>query len=95
MEKMRIKCVRNAQGVKVKKCCASCQHKCIELDGTRVCSLTMKQVEQKFKCKQWQMSDGLTKAGLQFEKEHFYNERHGVAEAAAEWQASGGCSLSG
>ena len=58
MEKMRIKCVRNAQGVKVKKCCASCQHKCIELDGTRVCTLTMKQVEQKFKCKQWQMSDG-------------------------------------
>ena len=64
MNKMRITSVRNAQGVKVKRCCASCQHKCIKLDGTRLCSLTMTEVKQKFKCKQWQMSEGLTKAGL-------------------------------
>ena len=41
MNKIRITSVSNAYGVKVKKCCASCQHKCIENDGTRVCSLTM------------------------------------------------------
>ena len=60
---MKITSVRNAYGVKVKRCCASCQHKCIEKDGTRVCALMMIKVEQKFKCKQWQMSDGVKNAG--------------------------------
>ena len=63
MEKIRITSVRNAYGVKVKRCCASCQHKCVEADGTRVCALKMMVVEQKFKCKQWQMSDGMKNAG--------------------------------
>ncbi len=63
MEKIRITSVRNAHGVKVKRCCASCQHKCVEADGTRVCALKMMVVEQKFKCKQWQMSDGMKNAG--------------------------------
>lgn len=64
MEKViRITSVRNAHGVKVKRCCASCQHKCVEADGTRVCALKMMVVEQKFKCKQWQMSDGMKNAG--------------------------------
>ena len=49
MEKIRITSVRNAHGVKVKRCCASCQHKCVEADGTRVCALKMMMVEQKFK----------------------------------------------
>jgi hypothetical protein len=60
---IRITSVRNAHGVKVKRCCASCQHKCIESDGTRVCAQMMIKVEQKFKCKQWQMSDGMKNAG--------------------------------
>ena len=63
MNKLRIVSVRNDYNVKVKRCCASCQHKCIENDGTRVCSLSMTEVEQKFKCKQWQMSDGMKNAG--------------------------------
>ena len=63
MNNMKITSVRNAYGVKVKRCCASCQHKCIEKDGTRVCAQMMIKVEQKFKCKQWQMSDGLKNAG--------------------------------
>ena len=63
MDKMRIVSVRNSYDVKVKRCCASCQHKCIEKDGTRFCALKMMVVEQKFKCKQWQMSDGLKNAG--------------------------------
>ena len=63
MDKIRITNVRNAHGVKVKRCCASCQHKCIETDGTRVCAAMMIKVEQKFKCKQWQMSDGMKNAG--------------------------------
>ena len=63
MDKIRITSVRNAHGVKVKRCCASCQHKCIKNDGTRFCALKMMVVEQKFKCKQWQMSDGMKNAG--------------------------------
>ena len=60
---MRITSVRNAQGIKVKRCCASCQHKCIEINGTRICALTMQKVQQKYKCKQWEMSDGMKNAG--------------------------------
>ena len=63
MNNMKITSVRNAHGVKVKRCCASCQHKCIESDGTRICAQMMIKVEQKFKCKQWQMSDGVKNAG--------------------------------
>ena len=63
MEKIRIVSVRNSYDVKVKRCCASCQHKCIETDGTRVCAMMMIKVEQRFKCKQWRMSDGLKNAG--------------------------------
>ena len=42
---------------------ALCQHKCIETDGTRVCAQMMIKVEQRFKCKQWLMRDGLKNAG--------------------------------
>ena len=63
--KVRITSVRNAHGIKVKKCCASCQFKFVEIDGTRICSKMQLKVGQKFKCKQWQMSDGLKNAGLQ------------------------------
>lgn len=62
-KEIRITSVRNAHGVKVKRCCASCQHKCIEKDGSRVCAMMMIKVEQRFKCKQWLMSDGLKNAG--------------------------------
>ena len=63
MEKVIIRSVRNAHGVKVKRCCASCQHKCIDKDGNRVCAQMMIIVEQKFRCKQWQMSDSMKNAG--------------------------------
>ena len=63
MEKMRLTSVRNAYGIKVKRCCARCQHKCVQKDGTRFCAVIMMAVDQKFKCKDWQMSDGLRFAG--------------------------------
>ena len=62
-KEIRFTSVRNAHGCKIKKCCASCQHKCIEGDGTRVCASMLLKVQQKFKCKKWQMSDGLKNAG--------------------------------
>ena len=60
---IRITSVKNVYGVKVKRCCASCQHKCIRKDGSRVCAQMIIIVEQHFKCKQWQMSEGLKNAG--------------------------------
>ncbi len=62
-KEIRITSVRNANGCKIKKWCGSCQHKCIESDGTRICAAMMLKVPQKFKCKQWLMSDGLKNAG--------------------------------
>ena len=62
-KEIRITSVRNAHGNKVKKFCGSCQYKCIESDGTRICAAMMIKVEQRFRCKKWQMSDGLKNAG--------------------------------
>ena len=58
-----MKMVFNAYYVKVKNICASCQHRGVKKDGTRVCALMMLKVQQMFKCRQWQMSDGLRNAG--------------------------------
>ena len=63
VKEIRITSVRNAHGVKVKRCCASCEHKCIEKDGTRVCAQMMIKVPQDFVCPKWQMSEGLRNAG--------------------------------
>ena len=57
--------VVNDHYVRVKKWCASCQHREVQNDGTRICSKVGLIVEQKFKCSQWEMSDGLKIAGLQ------------------------------
>ena len=46
MKNVGIMSVRNAYGVKVKRCCASCQHKCIDKEGARVCAQMMIIVEQ-------------------------------------------------
>lgn len=57
--------VMNAYHIRVKKICASCQHKDVENNGTRVCTKMQLKVPQDMVCQQWQMSDGLKKAGLQ------------------------------
>lgn len=54
----------NGFGVKVKMCCASCMHKSVENDGTRVCQLMQLKVKQGFKCSKWQMDLSCDKAGL-------------------------------
>ena len=61
---VEIQVVTNMFGIKVKRMCASCQHKCIQKDGTRFCANMMLKVEQKFVCNQWEMSDGMKNAGL-------------------------------
>lgn len=57
--------VKNEHHIKVRKCCASCQYKEIQNDGTRVCTLMQLIMGQRDKCKNWQMSDALRNAGLQ------------------------------
>ena len=47
--------------VEVKQICASCQHKEIENDGTRVCMKMQLKVPQQFHCKLWEMAYGLRK----------------------------------
>ena len=58
------KSMRNQHGIEIKKCCcASCQHKTIENDGTRVCSQMMLKVQQGFTCPKWAVDEGLMNAG--------------------------------
>lgn len=57
--------ILNPYHVKVKVCCASCQHKEVLKDGSRCCNKTKQTVEATDVCQQWQMSDGLKKVGLQ------------------------------
>lgn len=56
--------VMNGYHIRVKKICASCKHKEVNNDGTRVCQEMGLLVEQTFVCPKWQMSDGLKNAGL-------------------------------
>ena len=53
--------VTNLHGVTVKRCCASCEHKGIEADGTRVCRKMLLKVKGDFCCGLWQMSYNLRK----------------------------------
>ena len=49
---------------RIKQCCASCQHKMIDEDGTRICNTMQLKVEKKFRCRRWVMSDALAKSKL-------------------------------
>ena len=53
----------NRYHVGVRRWCASCQHKEVENDGTRVCKKMLLKVPREFVCRMWQMSDGLKNAG--------------------------------
>lgn len=56
--------VLNMYRVRIKKWCASCKYKEVLNDGTRVCTKMQLKVPQDWVCQEWQMSDGLKKAGL-------------------------------
>lgn len=58
-----IEIVRNVYGCAIKRCCASCEHKWIDYDGTRLCKSMGLKVQHKFKCSHWKMAEGLSKAG--------------------------------
>lgn len=49
---------------KIKRCCASCQHKEIDDEGTRICITMQLKVEKRFRCPRWKLSDQLAKSKL-------------------------------
>ena len=55
----------NRYGITVKKCCASCQHKCLDDFAHRTCELTGHRVRGKNKCGEWQMSEQLEMMGCE------------------------------
>ena len=50
--------VVNGHYVRVKKWCASCEHREVDEEGTRICGL------MQFVCPRWQLSSGLQNAGM-------------------------------
>ena len=54
---------RNQHGIRVRACCASCMFKKVIGGGNRICTLRRERVESLEKCKYWQMSSALMKAG--------------------------------
>ena len=59
-----VKTVKNPCGLRVKKCCASCIHKCIDNDGLRACPIIDEYVEADHVCDQWQMDYNTSQAGV-------------------------------
>ena len=55
--------VRNAQFIKIKKCCASCAHKGFQRDDIRICALGEGIVKSSYVCPKWQMREELEKVG--------------------------------
>ena len=58
-----ISCVRNNRGTKIKKCCASCGLRFYN-EGLRHCTIHGVTVDATDQCTEWQMSEGMEKAGI-------------------------------
>jgi len=63
-KKTRMVRVMNRHHIRVKKCCASCLFKDIDIDGSRICTKTQLIVEANFRCPLWQMNEGMMNAGM-------------------------------
>ncbi len=59
----RISRVRNKHGIKVKKCCISCQYKTFDEKEGRYCDKMMIKVDKRFCCKLWEMAEHIKKVG--------------------------------
>ncbi len=60
----RVMSVRNEQGIKVKRFCASCKDKFYNERGCRICNLRQLKVRPREVCKDWTMAQCLQQAGL-------------------------------
>ena len=59
----RIAYANNEFGLRMKRFCGSCQHKCISPFGQRTCELTRRKVERTDRCRYWLMSFTLAALG--------------------------------
>ena len=55
----KVQSTRNAQGIKVKRCCLSCTHKFYDSRGRRLCDLCQIPVGVKDGCDRWEMHAAL------------------------------------
>ena len=60
----KVQSTRNAQGIKVNRCCLSCTHKFYDSRGRRLCDLCQIPVGVKDGCDRWEMHAALKQAGL-------------------------------
>ena len=56
--------VKNPQGVPIRKCCASCQHRLINMEGVRLCGKMELKVSPLFCCGLWEMRFEIKKLRL-------------------------------
>lgn len=63
-----IQSTTNAHGIKIKVWCASCNHKCIDRDGIRICTLKNQIVAQRHLCRKWLLSSALKRVGKSYDK---------------------------
>lgn len=61
MEKQKV-FVRNNYGIKIVKCCASCEHKALD-NRSRLCTIGEGIVASSHCCKNWQMAEAYKQAG--------------------------------
>ena len=76
--------VPNRFGIMVQKCCASCQHKCLNDMAQRCCELTKRKVKSRQVCDNWQMSEQLEMLGC----EHGHVQRREYQLTLMEVRAS-------
>ncbi len=72
-KKQDVEMLTNEYGIKIKKCCASCDNKEYDEQGLRCCRLTGKHVRGKGLCDNWSMNEGLKCLGC----------RHGKVQSRA------------
>jgi hypothetical protein len=51
--------IREMKKTRIKECCASCRHKTVRNDGSRICQLMQIVVTQQMKCPKWDIAEGL------------------------------------
>lgn len=62
-KELNVEQMPNRYGIMIKKCCASCAHKCLNDFGQRNCLLTNKRVRASHVCGDWEMSERLETFG--------------------------------
>lgn len=55
--------VLNRYHIRMRKWCASCEHKEVDKEGNRICTGMQLKVPKDFVCPKWHLSDGLNNAG--------------------------------